>query len=79
MTTGPRRTPPSSHKRTCPNKFDTGVADPRRMKRGGLVGDTGWGPVVVGPLERAEEFDRGTPVWVRGESAAQLREALNIR
>jgi predicted dinucleotide-binding enzyme len=43
-----------------------------------LVRDTGLEPVIVGPLERAKEFDRGTPVWVRGQSAAQLREALNL-
>ncbi len=44
-----------------------------------LVRDTGLEPVIVGRLERAKEFDRGTPVWVRGQSAAELREALNLR
>ncbi len=44
-----------------------------------LVRDTGLEPVIVGPLERAKEFDRGTPVWVSGQSAAELREALNLR
>jgi hypothetical protein len=29
-------------------------------------------------LERAREFDRGTPVYVRGMTAAQLRAALGL-
>ncbi len=44
----------------------------------GLVEDAGFDPVLVGGLERAREFDRGTPVYVRGMSAVQLREALNL-
>ena len=43
-----------------------------------LVEDTGFDPVFVGGLERAREFDRGTPVYVRGMSAAELREALGL-
>lgn len=43
-----------------------------------LVVDAGFDPVVVGGLERAREFDRGTPVYVRGMTAAQLREALGL-
>jgi predicted dinucleotide-binding enzyme len=43
-----------------------------------LVVDAGFDPVVVGGLERAREFDRGTSVYVRGLTAAQLREALNL-
>jgi len=43
-----------------------------------LVEDTGFDPVFVGGLERAREFDRGTPVYVRGMSAAELREALDL-
>lgn len=43
-----------------------------------LVVDTGFDPVIVGPLSRAREFDRGTPVYVRGLTAAQLREALRL-
>ena len=35
-------------------------------------------PVVVGRLDRAREFDRGTPVYVTGMTAAQLREALGL-
>ena len=44
-----------------------------------LVRDTGVEPGMGGRLERAKEFDRGSPVWVSGQSAAQLREALNLR
>jgi predicted dinucleotide-binding enzyme len=44
----------------------------------GLVVDAGFDPVVVGPLARAREFDRGTPVYVRGMTAVQLREALGL-
>lgn len=43
-----------------------------------LVRDAGFDPVVVGPLARAREFDRGTPVYVRGMTAAQLRDALGL-
>ena len=43
-----------------------------------LVAEAGFDPVVVGSLTRAREFDRGTEVYVRGMSAAELREALNL-
>jgi predicted dinucleotide-binding enzyme len=43
-----------------------------------LAVDAGFDPVVVGGLARAREFDRGTPVYVRGLTAAQLREALGL-
>lgn len=43
-----------------------------------LVTEAGFEPVVVGPLARAKEFDRGTPVWVTGMSAAEVREALGL-
>ena len=43
-----------------------------------LVRKAGFDPVIVGPLERAKEFDRGTPVWVTGMSAAEVREALGL-
>jgi predicted dinucleotide-binding enzyme len=43
-----------------------------------LVVDAGFDPVVVGPLSRAREFDRGTSVYVRGMTAAQLKTALKI-
>jgi hypothetical protein len=43
-----------------------------------LVVDAGFDPVVVGPLSRAREFDRGTPVYVRGMTAAELRAALGL-
>jgi hypothetical protein len=44
-----------------------------------LVRDAGFEPVIVGPLARAKEFDRGTPVWVTGMNAQQVREALGVR
>ncbi len=44
-----------------------------------LVMDAGFDPVVVGPLARAREFDQGTPVYVTNMTAAQLREALDLR
>ena len=43
-----------------------------------LVSDSGFEPVIVGGLNRAREFDRGTDVYVRGLTAAQLRAALNL-
>ena len=43
-----------------------------------LVSQAGFEPVIVGPLARAREFDRGTPVWVTGMSAAEVREALGV-
>lgn len=43
-----------------------------------LVRDAGFEPVVVGPLARAKEFDRGTSVWVTGMTAPQVREALGL-
>lgn len=44
-----------------------------------LVKDAGFDPVVVGPLARAREFDRGTRVYVTGMTAAELRQALGPR
>ena len=44
-----------------------------------LVRDTRLEPVIVGPLARAGEFDRGSPIWVTGASAQEIRETLNIR
>ena len=43
-----------------------------------LVQDAGFDPVVVGGLTRAREFDTGTPVYVKGLTARQLREALKL-
>ncbi len=43
-----------------------------------LVRDAGFDPVAVGPLSRAREFDYGTPVYVRGMTAAELRRALKL-
>jgi len=43
-----------------------------------LVVDAGFDPVIVGGLGRAREFDAGTPVYVKGLTARQLREALKL-
>ena len=43
-----------------------------------LVVDAGFEPVIVGGLARAREFDAGTPVYVKGLTARQLREALKL-
>lgn len=43
-----------------------------------LVRDAGFDPVFVGPLEAARRFDRGTPVWVSGMTAREVREALGL-
>ena len=43
-----------------------------------LVEDAGFDPVVVGGLARAKEFDRGSPVYVKGLTARQFREALKL-
>jgi predicted dinucleotide-binding enzyme len=50
-----------------------------RERAAALVRDAGFEPVIVGPLARAKDFDRGTPVWVTGMNAAQVREALGVR
>ena len=44
-----------------------------------LVRDAGFDPVVVGPLARAKEFDRNTPVYVTGMTAREIRETLGLR
>jgi predicted dinucleotide-binding enzyme len=43
-----------------------------------LVEDAGFDPVVVGGLNRAKKFDRGTAVYVKELPARQLREALKL-
>ena len=43
-----------------------------------LVDDAGFEPVIVGGLNRAKDFDRGTAVYVKGLTAKQLREALKL-
>jgi predicted dinucleotide-binding enzyme len=44
-----------------------------------LVTDAGFDPVVVGPLARAREFDRGTAVYGKGAmTARQWRDALGL-
>lgn len=54
--------------------------DPRAMRIAEqLVRDAGFDPVAVGGLARAREFDVGTPVYVRGMTAAELRKALSLK
>ena len=54
--------------------------DPEAMKIAAqLVSDAGFDPVPVGGLARAREFDVGTPVYVRGMTAAELRRALGLK
>jgi predicted dinucleotide-binding enzyme len=53
--------------------------DPAALKIAAqLVSDAGFDPVPVGKLSRAREFDYGTPVYVRGMTAAELRKALKL-
>jgi predicted dinucleotide-binding enzyme len=44
-----------------------------------LVTDAGFDPVPVGKLSRAREFDYGSPVYVRGMTAAELRQSLGLK
>jgi predicted dinucleotide-binding enzyme len=44
-----------------------------------LVRDLGLDPVIVGPLSRAKEFDRGTSIWETGASAEEIRRVLGLR
>ena len=44
-----------------------------------LVSDAGFDPVRVGDLSRAREFDYGTPVYVQGMTAAELRKTLKLK
>ncbi|HET7811461.1 MAG TPA: NADPH-dependent F420 reductase [Steroidobacteraceae bacterium] len=54
--------------------------DPEAMRIAAqLVSDAGFDPVPVGGLARAREFDVGTPVYVRGMTAAELRRALGLK
>jgi len=54
--------------------------DPEAMKIASqLVSDAGFDPVPVGGLARAREFDVGTPVYVKGMTAAELRQALGLK
>jgi predicted dinucleotide-binding enzyme len=43
-----------------------------------LVREAGFEPVVVGPLDRAKDFDPGTPVFNTGTSGPELRQRLGI-
>jgi 8-hydroxy-5-deazaflavin:NADPH oxidoreductase len=43
-----------------------------------LVRDAGFEPVVVGALDRAKEFDVGTPVYVKSLTGPELRKELGL-
>jgi predicted dinucleotide-binding enzyme len=43
-----------------------------------LVIDAGFDPVVTGNLSTAKSFDTGTPVYVKGMTAKQIRETLKL-
>jgi len=43
-----------------------------------LVEDTGFEPVVVGPLSQAKKFDVGTPMYGKAHTARELRRGLGL-
>ncbi len=43
-----------------------------------LVQDAGLGPLVVGDLKSAKQFDNGTPAFVSGASVHELEEILGL-
>ncbi|MBI2375185.1 MAG: NAD(P)-binding domain-containing protein [Deltaproteobacteria bacterium] len=43
-----------------------------------LVEDSGFEPLIVGPLLRARDFDAGTAAWNSGKTAAELRVVLGL-
>jgi predicted dinucleotide-binding enzyme len=43
-----------------------------------LVREAGFGPVVVGKLQRAKEFDHGTPPYASDASVRELKKLLQI-
>jgi len=44
-----------------------------------LVKEAGFDPVVVGGLDRAREFDYGTPPYTKVQTAAELRKMLKLQ
>ena len=50
--------------------------DPAALDVAARLGDAGFEPVVVGPLDRARSFDPRTPVYNTGMSGAELARAL---
>lgn len=44
-----------------------------------LVKDAGFGPVIVGSLRKAKEFDNGTPPYASGASVTELKEILGLK
>ena len=44
-----------------------------------LVQDAGFEPVVVGGLDRAKDFDYGTPIFGKPRTAAEVRQILGVK
>ena len=44
-----------------------------------LVQDAGFEPVVVGGLDRAKDFDYGTPIFGKPRTAAEVRRILGLK
>lgn len=56
------------------------AADAAAMQIGvRLVKDAGFEPVMVGGLDRAKDFDWGTPIFGRPRTAAEVREILGVK
>ncbi len=43
-----------------------------------LVKDAGFGPVIVGPLSKAKEFDNGTPPYASDATVSELEKMLGL-
>jgi 8-hydroxy-5-deazaflavin:NADPH oxidoreductase len=69
-----------AHRSGTPIAIPLAGDDPEALRvAAALVRDAGFEPVVVGSLARAREFDVGTSVYTRLLTAAQLRQALNLK
>jgi 8-hydroxy-5-deazaflavin:NADPH oxidoreductase len=69
-----------AHRKGTPIAIPLAGDDPEALRvAAALVRDAGFEPVVVGALSRAREFDVGTDVYTRLLTAAQLRQALNLK
>lgn len=44
-----------------------------------LVKDAGFGPVIVGPLAKAKEFDNGTPPYASDATVSELEKMLGLK
>lgn len=56
------------------------AADPEALRIAiGLVQDAGFEPVAVGGLDRAKDFDYGTPIFGNPMTAAEVRNILGVK